>query len=96
MTNIRKLIKELNNKYNHNLKCIDEIKIIKSGYIIVRLSCKKCNWNNYIYLGDVDYTFDKEYNFTKIKKIECPEYIEYAYDYDILTCDEQIIKNIIE
>ncbi len=82
---------DLKEKFNHNF--IYDIYENCKNYKICGLYCSNCMFKLYIYLAKNKYKFEKQLNFTYIIRIG---ELEYAYDAEVLTCEEQIIKNIIE
>lgn len=91
MSDIYIVIDDLKNRYNHEF--VFDIYEHTKRYSIVGLCCKICYFKMYIYLAINNYNFEKQLNFTHIIKINN---VEYAYDNTILSCEEEIIKNIIE
>lgn len=93
MSSVELVLNDLKNKFNHNFSYI--IYEQHKDYAYTILSCKECSFENYIYIGRKGYSFDRQLNFKYIINIDEVEYA-YAYDVKILTCKEQIIKNILE
>ena len=84
------IIHNLKIKFNHNFKY--DIFEHTKNYCICGLKCYICNYKNTIYIAHNNYKFEKQLNFAYIIIINDAE---YAYD-SMLSCEEVIIKNIIE
>lgn len=84
-------INDLHNKFFHNF--VYDIYENWINYTILGLCCKNCKFQMDLYVGKNSYLFEKQFNFREITKIN---EFEYAYDALILSCNESIIKNIIE
>jgi hypothetical protein len=90
LSDIHIVVDDLNNKYSHEF--LYDIYEHCNMYKICGLYCKICKYKLYIYLATNGYLFDEQLNFTYVINING---LEYAFD-SILSCEEYIIKNIIE
>lgn len=91
MSNIYIVLDDLKEKFNHEF--IYDIYDQWKNYQYIGLFCKKCKYKLQIFLAKNGYLFDKQLNFPHVINING---LEYAYDEDLLTCEEYIIKTIIE
>lgn len=85
------VIDDLKDKFNHNF--IYDFYEHCKNYSICGLFCNKCKFKIYIYLALNKYIFEKQFNYAFVINIDG---LEYAYDAAMLSCEENIIKNIIE
>ncbi len=91
MSDINIIIDDLKYKFNHQF--VYDIYEHCKNYKICGLCCLKCKFKIYIYMGINNYIFEKQLRFKYIINING---LEYAYDTIMLTCDEEIIRSIIE
>lgn len=82
---------DLKNNYNHQFTLT--LYYTAKNYYTYDIKCERCKCFYAIFIARGKYKFEDYMNFTHVVNLYG---IQYAYDNEILTCDEYIIKSIIE